>query len=63
MSAQRILRILLRFKQKIEGGERCRLVEREHGHELDRIVIELEIEPVVDGAGGEREAAPSRQPP
>ena len=45
-----LLRILLRFKQKIEGGERCRLVEREHVHEPERVVIELAIETEV-GAG------------
>ena len=37
-------RILLRFKQKIEAGERCRLVDREHVGEPDRVVIELVIE-------------------
>lgn len=31
-----LLRILLRFKQKIEAGERCRLVDREHVGEPDR---------------------------
>lgn len=39
-----LLRILLRFKQRIEGGERCTLVEREHVREPDRVVIELTIE-------------------
>ena len=43
-----LLRILLRFKQKIEGGERCRLVEREHVQEPDRVVIELVIERIGD---------------
>ena len=41
-----LLRILLRFKQRIEDGERCRLVEREHAHEFERTVIELVIEPM-----------------
>lgn len=43
-----LLRILLRFKRKIEDGERCRLVEREHAFEPERVVIELAIEAQVD---------------
>ena len=43
-----LLRILLRFKQKIEVGERCRLVEREHAFEPERVVIELAIETEID---------------
>lgn len=39
-----LLRILLRFKQRIEAGERCRLVDREHVGEPGRVVIELVIE-------------------
>lgn len=50
-----LLRILMRFKQKIEAGERCRLVEREHVFQLDRVVIEVSIDPTDTGT---REPAP-----
>jgi hypothetical protein len=32
------------FKRRIEGGERCRLVERERAREPGRFVVELVIE-------------------
>ena len=54
-----LLRILLRFKQKVENGERCRLAEREHVHEPERVVIELMIEPIDESGGtGGSGAAP-----
>ena len=54
-----LLRILLRFKQKVENGERCRLVEKDHVHESERVVIELMIEPIDESGGtGGSGAAP-----
>jgi hypothetical protein len=40
------LLLLRHFKGRIEAGERCRLVEREHPHESGRLVVELVIEPL-----------------
>jgi hypothetical protein len=39
-----LLHLFGRLKRRIEGGERCRLVEREHAREPGRLVIELVIE-------------------
>jgi hypothetical protein len=40
------LLFLGQFKRRIEGGERCRLVERERAREPGRFVVELVIEPL-----------------
>lgn len=32
------------YRRRIEGGERCRIVEREHRSEPGRLLIELHIE-------------------
>lgn len=39
-----LLRLFGRFKQRIEAGERCRLVEIEHPQEPGRLLIEIRIE-------------------
>jgi hypothetical protein len=36
--------LLDEYRRRVGDGERCRLVEREHGREQGRMVIELEIE-------------------
>jgi hypothetical protein len=46
---EEVLRLLGQFKRRIEGGERCRLVEKEHAQEPGRLVVELVIESM-DGA-------------
>ena len=39
-----LLRLLRTFKHRVEAGERCRLVAREHAPELGRLHIEIAIE-------------------
>jgi hypothetical protein len=38
------LYLMAQFKRRIEAGERCRLVEREHAREPGRLLFELAIE-------------------
>ncbi len=41
---EELLRLLDQFRHRVESGERCRIVEREHAREPGRLVIELSIE-------------------
>ena len=42
----KLLDVFRRYKAAVEGGERCRLVERERVQDAGRVVIELIIEPI-----------------
>lgn len=41
---EELLHVLNQYRRRIESGERCRLVEREHGREPGRLLVELVIE-------------------
>jgi hypothetical protein len=41
---EELCRLLDEFRRRVEAGERCRLVEREHGTESGRMLIEIAIE-------------------
>jgi hypothetical protein len=41
---EELLRLFQHFQHRVENGERCRVVEREHAREPGRLVIELSIE-------------------
>lgn len=41
---QALLALFEEYRRRIERGERCGLVERQHPHEPDRLVIEIGIE-------------------
>jgi hypothetical protein len=43
-----LLRVFDEYRRRVEGGEKCQLVEREHRHEPGRFLVELAIE--VEGA-------------
>jgi hypothetical protein len=36
--------LLDQYRRRIQGGETCQLVVKEHAHELGRVVIEIAIE-------------------
>ena len=44
---EELLRLLEDYRRRVEGGQRCRLVEREHPHEPGRLLFEfvIEVEP------------------
>lgn len=48
-----LLRILDRFRKRVESGERCRLVREEREGGADRVVIELAIVRVDEGRDDE----------
>lgn len=41
---EELCRVLGEYKRRVENGERCRLVEREHGSEPGRLHVEFVIE-------------------
>ena len=41
---EELLNLLDHYRRRAENGERCRLVEREHGREAGRLLLEIEIE-------------------
>lgn len=41
---QELLAMFEEYRRRIEDGERCRLVERKHPREPDRLLLELAIE-------------------
>ena len=41
---EELLRFFEQFRHRVENGERCRIVEREHPREAGRLIIELAIE-------------------
>ena len=41
---EELLHLLHEYRTRVERGERCRLVEREHVREKGRLLLELEIE-------------------
>lgn len=41
---EELLRLLDHYRRRVEQGDRCRLVEREHPREPGRLVIEMVIE-------------------
>jgi hypothetical protein len=43
---EELLRILDEYRRRIESGERCRLVEREHERVPGQLLVELVIEEV-----------------
>jgi hypothetical protein len=43
-TVEELLWLLDRFRGRIASGERCRLVEREHRRDPDRLVVEISIE-------------------
>jgi hypothetical protein len=59
-TVEELLVVLDEFKRRVERGEPCRLVEREHPREAGRLVIELAI--VVEPAEAERAGLPPALP-
>ncbi len=51
-TVEELLRLLDEYRERVERGARCRLVEREHGREPGRLLLELRIE---EGPGPNRQ--------
>jgi len=43
-AVEELLRLVDEYRRRVERGEHCRIVEREHPHEPGRLLIELAIE-------------------
>lgn len=39
-----LLRLLERYRHRVENGEPCRIVQREHPFDMNRLIIEFEID-------------------